>query len=118
MLSGEAERRPWRRDALALLVVAVVLTLALGAPVDLAAAGFFYSPQPSDHWPLARRMPWSLLYRMAPWITASLLIAGVGAFGVSMLRRHAALRRHAIFILLSVIIGPGLLVNGVFKDHW
>lgn len=28
------------------------------------------------------------------------------------------MRRYGLFILLSVVLGPGLLVNGVLKDHW
>jgi hypothetical protein len=28
------------------------------------------------------------------------------------------MRMYGLFILLSVILGPGLLVNLVFKDHW
>jgi len=34
------------------------------------------------------------------------------------MRRQQAWRRQAVFVVLSVVLGPGLLVNGIFKDHW
>ena len=85
--------------------------------LDLAAARFFYSTR-EDHWPLGGEMPWSLLYKMAPWITASLVLGAMGALAVGFVRKREQLRRDATFVLLALVLGPGLLVNGVFKDHW
>jgi lipid A 4'-phosphatase len=93
------------------IALAVTVLFAL-TPLDVAAARVFYRPGALDHWPLAKELPWSVLYRLAPWITAALVLSGLGmlAFG--------GWRRQGIFLLLSVVIGPGLLVNTVFKDHW
>jgi hypothetical protein len=46
-------------------------------PLDIDAARIFYSADVSDHWPLAAKLPWSVLYRLAPWITASLVLRAV-----------------------------------------
>jgi lipid A 4'-phosphatase len=111
--------RGWRFDALIAIAIGIVLTLMFAAtPLDIAAARMFYRPGEADHWPLAGHPPWSVLYRMAPWITASLVLIGLINLLLSLVRRQDSWRRHAIFVLLSVIIGPGLLINLVFKDHW
>jgi len=105
-------RGGWPGLVILLGLAATVTVLFAVTPLDLMAARVFYRPDPLDHWPLARELPWSVLYRLAPWITAVLVLAGLAAL------THADWRRHGIFLLLSVVIGPGLLVNTLFKDHW
>jgi membrane-associated PAP2 superfamily phosphatase len=99
-------------------LAAAVTALFAATPLDLAAARFFYRPGGMDRWPLAGELPWSALYRLAPWLTAILVIAGLAALAAGVARGRGAWRRHGIFLLLSVALGPGLLVNAVFKDHW
>lgn len=99
------------------LAAAVTLLFAV-TPLDIAAARVFYRPDSLDHWPLAKELPWSVLYRLAPWITAALVLSGLGMLALGIARGTSDWRRHGIFLLLSVVIGPGLLVNTVFKDHW
>jgi len=111
-------KRHWRTDLLAFIALASLVTLLFAdGRLDRMAAAAFYSPN-AEHWPLGAQMPWSLLYRMAPWITASLVLGGLAALGIAIARGASALRRPAILVLLSVALGPGLLVNGIFKDHW
>ena len=109
----------WRSDLLRLAVCAAALTLVFAiTPLDIDAARWFYRPHLLDHWPLASHFPWLQLYAASTWITASLLGVGLLALALATLRRQVLWRRYAIFVLLSVIIGPGLLINTVFKDHW
>src|SRR5438105_10315889 len=63
-------------------------------------------------------MPWLLLYKMAPWITGSLVLGAMSALAFGFVRKREAWRREATFVLLVLVLGPGLLVNGVLKDHW
>ena len=116
------ERRPdleWRRGAVLLLAVAIVTTALFAfTPLDIDAARLFYDPHSPDHWPLAGRMPWVALYRAAAWLTAGLLLWGLIALARGIARHDDTLRRHGIVILLSVVLGPGLLANVVLKDHW
>jgi membrane-associated PAP2 superfamily phosphatase len=104
----------------ACLVALALLTTGLFASgtLDIAVASGFYRPDAADHWPLARELPWSLLYRAAPWVTATLVIAGLAGLAASFSRSRADWRRAAVLVLLGVAIGPGLLANAVFKDHW
>ena len=101
------------------MVLAVVVTVLFAfSPLDIDVARVFYRSNAVEHWPLARRMPWSLLYAAAPWITASLVLIGLVALAAGILRDRRMWRLHAVFLLLSVVVGPGLLINTVFKDHW
>jgi membrane-associated PAP2 superfamily phosphatase len=113
------QRREGRLEAAALLALAL-LTAGLFASgvLDITAARVFYGREPLDHWPLARELPWSLLYRAAPWVTATLVLGGLAALALSFSRANADWRRAAVLVLLGVALGPGLLANTVFKDHW
>ena len=102
---------------LAAAALAVTLLFAL-SPLDVAAARLFYRPGASDPWPLAAQAPWPLLYRAAPWITAFLVAAGLALLVGGALARSAGRRRQGVFLLLAVVLGPGLLGNVVLKDHW
>lgn len=109
----------WRRGAILLLAAAIVSTALFAfTPLDLDAARLFYDPHSLNHWPLASRMPWIVLYRAAPWLTAGLLVWGLAALARGIAKRDDTLRRHGIVILLSVVLGPGLLANVALKDHW
>jgi membrane-associated PAP2 superfamily phosphatase len=119
----EPARRRWRGAGWyegACLIALALLTAGLFASgsLDITVARLFYRPEPADHWPLARELPWSLLYRAAPWVTAALVIAGLAGLAASLSRSRADWRRAAVLVLLGVAIGPGLLANAVFKDHW
>ena len=69
-------------------------------------------------WPGIGRFPWNLLYDYAA--APALLLAGAAA-GVLLasifVKRLAGQRKQALFILLMVALGPGLLVNTLLKDH-
>jgi lipid A 4'-phosphatase len=113
------QRRPWLAEALTLVTLAVLITAVFAAtPLDIAAARLFYRAASPGLWPLAAREPWSFLYSAAPWITASLVLAGLALLAAARLHRQDRQRRGALLLLLALAIGPGLLGNGVFKDHW
>ena len=106
------------RDLLVLAAIGAAITLVFAnGALDLATARFFYSSG-EDHWPFGGQIPWSLLYKMAPWITASLVLGAMGALVVGFVRKREPWRREAAFVLLALVLGPGLVVNGVLKDHW
>ncbi len=114
--AGPARRR---REGLVLLGLAAVAAIVFTAtPLDLAASRAFYHPDRPDPWSGSSWLPWALLYRAAPWITASLVLLGLLATAYGALRNRDAPRRNGAFLLLAIVVGPGLLVNFVLKDHW
>ncbi len=113
-------RRYWLPEAivLVLLAIATVFLFAI-TDLDLATLRPFYHPELEGPWPVANDPLWLLFYRSAPWITASLAVAGVVLFIAGVVREKSRqLRLYGIFILLCVVLGPGLIINLMLKDHW
>ncbi|PWB64999.1 MAG: PAP2 family protein, partial [Deltaproteobacteria bacterium] len=87
--------------------------------LDIEAARWFYHPGQADPWPVASQPLWHLFYRSAPWVTGSLAVAGAASLVAGIVRGKSRRSRFiGIFLLLCVIIGPGLIINGILKDHW
>jgi len=110
--------------AIRLELAAVAILLAAATLVfwttrlDLLAGDAFREPCCS--WPLAERPPWSLVYRYGVLVGVLLAAAAMVAFTASYwfpARLHGW-RRPALFLVLVATLGPGLLVNVVFKDHY
>jgi membrane-associated PAP2 superfamily phosphatase len=60
-----------------------------------------------------------MFYRLDRIPSISLGIVGLAAFLMSYAKsEYYRWRRSGIFLVLLLILGPGLLVNTVFKDHW
>jgi len=109
----------WQPEAICLLAVALLTTLVFASgALDIAAARLFFHAGDADHWPLAHELPWRALYHAATWITASLSIAGLVALALSRTRSRRHWRAPAALVLLTVVIGPGILGNLLLKDHW
>lgn len=113
-------RRFWLTDLAALIALTAATTALFQlTDLDLAVARRFYRPGAAEPWPLADRPLWQAAYHSAPVVTAALVLAAVGAGIAGTLRpARRRLRLHGLFLLLSVALGPGLIVNLVLKDHW
>lgn len=100
--------------ALVLLLLATGLIAA--ADADLAVSSRFYL---EGGWPVGERFPWKLLYRIDRTPAIFLALCGLGAavWGLRSLKmRHWV--RPGFFLVIVLALGPGLLVNSVFKEHW
>jgi lipid A 4'-phosphatase len=65
--------------------------------------------------------PWErVLYESVDWIVGSAVVVSVGILLVDVLRNGPVGRRGKVAALLLVVlaIGPGLIVNGILKEHW
>lgn len=99
----------------AALVAVTALIAAMG--LDMRIAGLFYVRNVG--FPVGDQQPWRLLYHygtypgLAMGATALMVVAG-GFVRPTLVR----FRRQALLVVLLLIIGPGMLVNTVFKDHW
>ena len=100
------------------LIILLTLTLILSATnADLLLANFFYSP--SVGWPGKTAHPWIDLYQYGniPPLTLSLYGLVVFVFGF-LFHKMAPYRKIGLFLVIYMVLGPGLVINTVFKDHW
>ena len=100
------------------LIILLTLTMILSATnADLLLAKFFYSP--SVGWPGKTAHPWIDLYQYGniPPLTLSLYGLLVFVFGF-LFRKMAPYRKIGLFLVIYMVLGPGLVINTVFKDHW
>jgi membrane-associated PAP2 superfamily phosphatase len=108
--------------------IVVDFAIPLGAAIFLTVVSYltdadieiesrFYSPL--SGWFLGRANPWYWLYEYGN--IPALLLSGGGllVFVLSFFRRELlSYRRIGLFFVAFMILGPGLLVNAGFKDHW
>jgi lipid A 4'-phosphatase len=105
--------------AFCLAAGAAILLFAAAPDIDLWFSALFY--RAGSGFFLADAPPVRLLFRSAPYITGAIVVfaAAAGArhyfAGRSLLGCDA---RAALYLVLALAIGPGLLVNTVLKDHW
>ncbi len=96
-----------------LLLATLLIYLTDG---DRFLAGIIY--EPDGIWPGIDRFPWNILYDWAPApgivLAVLALLVCIGGFFSRSLKKQ---RRPAIFLLLVLAIGPGLIVNVLLKDN-
>ena len=115
-----AKAPAWLVDALGLAAAAACATLAFATPtLDLFLARRFYAGGPGAPWPWQDAGVCQWLYRTGPWPA---LAVGAGAVAVLVAGiwrpRLARWRTHALFLALLLLVGPLLVVNVGFKEHW
>jgi membrane-associated PAP2 superfamily phosphatase len=70
-------------------------------------------------WYLAKTNPWYFLYRYGMYPAIILVLSAALIFVSSLVScKTLPYRRIALFLILHMLLGPGLVVNAVFKDHW
>ena len=96
----------------------VFVTAALGvANVDIRIEEYFYSPE--GGWFSGQTEPWFFLYHFGNIPAFLLCAAGLFSFLLSFFgRAFLPYRKIGLFLVVFMILGPGLLINTVFKDHW
>lgn len=103
---------------IALLAALILLTLLADhfqLDIRLMAALF----DANRGWYIGREQPWYWLYRYGALPGVALGVFGLIGFCLSFKKAAwQGLQRHFLLIVLTLIIGPGLLVNVAFKDHW
>jgi lipid A 4'-phosphatase len=102
---------------LAALVAAALFTVA--PQIDPWFSGLFW--RPGEGFFLAQAPPVRFLYRAVPVITYVVVAGGAAVILLSALGLalpNGVNRRAAIFLLLALAIGPGLVANTILKDHW
>ncbi len=100
------------------LAIAIVLTLLAGwTNADLEIEKWFYAPDGGWFW--GRETLWRYLYEYGNVPGILLAVAGLLVFVLGFWRKaFLPYRKMGLFFVLFLILGPGLFVNTVLKDHW
>jgi lipid A 4'-phosphatase len=108
------------RAGFLILAVIVILTAAVLWPqADLIVSGWFY--QPGHGFPLSGTVFFEALHFIAHAGSRLLGLALLVFLIVSASQNKPTLgldTKAWLFLFLGLLLGPALVVNGVFKDHW
>ncbi len=119
------KKKNYRKLWIPELIILLILTLAVvilfrDNSLDLRFAHFFYHPENiKDPWFEAHDLLWNFFYHAAPWFTGALLLGSLSVLLLAQFKpEFKKLRVYAIYVLLTVMLGPGLMVNSIFKPYW
>jgi membrane-associated PAP2 superfamily phosphatase len=114
-----------RTGLLVALAIAVVAGVIFGfvPGLDLAISAYFHSfVDPAKNYFALRVYPPVMIARdVGLWVGTILVAPAVIAVALKLLwptRRMLIPGRAAVFLIATMALGPGLLVNAVLKDHW
>jgi lipid A 4'-phosphatase len=107
------------------LTIAVVAGVVFGLfpELDLRIARHFYAVEDASHNTFAWRLypPLMRARNMGLWIAVVPAAVAVGALSIKLiLPRHRLLipGRAVVFLIATMILAPGLMVNVILKEHW
>lgn len=105
-------------DFLLPLVILITITLVFTySNLDMHLEALFYTE--GLGWTYCGENPWLFLYDYGTIpALAMAIIAFIILIASVWSHKLSAYRKQAIFIILAILLGPGLIVNLVFKDHW
>ncbi len=100
-------------------VILLLLTLLFRmTDLDRELAAKFYNPLATKAFDRSAQ-PWHFLYDYGKWPgIVSVTLAGVVLVFGFFVAKLAPWRRASLFVVLLLVIGPGLVVNTIFKDNW
>ncbi len=114
-------QRYYLYELLAVLSLALLTTVIFwSTDWDLRLAGLFYYPEnPADAWPLQHQPLLKALFDYAFPFTVAVGVLALLGFLVSHVHDNGHRYRYqALYVLLVIALGPGLVVNLIVKDHW
>jgi lipid A 4'-phosphatase len=96
------------------LVLATAVIAVTGADL-LVSAPFCIGGK----WPVGDRQPWHLLYLLDRGPSIALGLCGLAAALIgSIYKQRRGWVRPGLFLVILLALGPGLLVNALFKEQW
>ncbi len=109
-----------RRLAIALIAFFLTFAATLFYPaIDLRVSRLFYTPGAGFLW--ANNPVLQFLHHAAVFVPLGIAVFLVVALIIALCRRNSFLMltaRSWAFLLLALILIPGMIVNVGFKDHW
>jgi len=103
--------------AIIFLILGVTTVIFHVTNLDIALERYFYSP--GKGWFLSVNPFWDFIYKFGIFpgyifAFASLIMISVSYWNVKYLK----FRKAAFMLVFTLVLGPGLLINLGFKDHW
>jgi lipid A 4'-phosphatase len=125
---GFCRRRNTSVNRIALIVVVVITVVsgfafALYPAIDLSIARAAYEATNPGNGTVAHLLlqTATILRKAAVWIEVLFIVPAIVALVVKLLLPRTRMfisGRAIIFLVTSLIVGPGLIVNAMLKDHW
>ena len=111
-----------RRGLIVTLVFAAVVGLLFGffPQLDLDIASLFYDPG-TKNFSLSKSFAFRYVRQAAVWIQVLLIAPSVIALLIKLVMPRAKpwmSSRAAIFLIATLALAPGLVVNVLLKNHW
>ena len=103
--------------ALPALIALGSTTLIALTNADIELEKLFHSP--SQGWFMGKEILWNFLYHYGN--LPAILLAGAGFITLVLgffQKKLRGYRKIGLFLLLFVVMGPGILVNTILKDNW
>jgi lipid A 4'-phosphatase len=110
-------RKLFRPDIL--IFLASVLVFSLFPQVDLFFSGIFHDPV-YEGFPLKHNLVIKIIYKTSPYIIISYFSIFILLLLLSKsIRERLNIRpKILLFLILSLLIGPGLIINTALKENW
>ena len=110
-------RSPVVKDFAILIFLIGILTLLFRyTDLDIRLKQYFYSPEKG--WILQYKPVWDFIYRFGIFPGYSLAFCGLIMISVSYWNsKYIRFRKVSLLLVFTIIVGPGILVNLVLKDH-
>lgn len=113
-----------KKNNIKYLIILIEITVLLLLTViifffefDIKLQKHFY--QPDSGWYLKNHPFWQFGYHYGTLPAILLAVAALIGLILGWIKpKLKSLRRYFLLIMLTLIIGPGVLVNAIFKDHW
>lgn len=98
----------------------VFITLSLPfwfSNLDISLLKPYYKPQ--SGWFLSQQPFWDFIYKYGIFLSYLLVFVSFIMIAASYwLVKVIKWRKPAVFLIIVMLLGPGVLVNATFKDHW
>jgi lipid A 4'-phosphatase len=104
-----------------LLFVSTLVTIILEADsTDLGLVGSFYTPGGvNEGWVQAKLQPWKALYDYGEIFTVGFaFFSAIMLLGAMIGKVSRKFVKPCLVVVLTFLLGPGLLINGILKNYW
>lgn len=104
-----------------LMIFGLIVSLSVGLTnSDLSVVSSFYMPCDKNNvWPAGKAEPFHFLYKYGE--IPGIVLAVLALFALVLVRIGKIQKlysRPLLVVILTVVLGPGLVVNGILKEHW